>query len=116
MWTFSSLAGAGAFNSNAEDMMKFIQANIENGSILSQTLKKMHEPKFGGDTGVGWMQPTFLDRFFGNKTVVWHNGMVGGYASYVSIDTKTKTGIVIFSNKAVDVTMLGMMLTRQRLS
>ena len=113
LWTFSALAGAGAFNSNAEDMMKFIQENIEDSSIMSRTLKKMHEPQFGGDTGVGWIQPTFLDRFFGNKTVVWHNGMVGGYASYVSIDTKAKTGIVILSNKAVDVTMLGMMLTRQ---
>lgn len=39
--------------------------------------------------------------------------MVGGYASYVALDTKAKTGIVILSNKAVDVTMLGMMLTRQ---
>lgn len=113
IWTFSALAGAGAFNSNAEDMMRFIRENIEDGSILSQTLKKMHAPQFGGDTGIGWLQPMFLDRFFDNKTVVWHNGMVGGYASYISIDTKAKTGIVILSNKAVDVTMLGMMLTRQ---
>jgi len=113
MWTFSALAGAGAFNSNADDLMRFIQANIEDGSYMSGTLNKMHVPQFGGDTGVGWIQPTFLDRLFGNKTVVWHNGMVGGYASYVSIDTKAKTGIVILFNKAVDVTMLGMMLTRQ---
>ncbi|MHB8472243.1 MAG: serine hydrolase domain-containing protein [Gammaproteobacteria bacterium] len=113
MWTFSALAGAGAFNSNVEDMMKFIRANIEDGSLMSRTLKKMHAPQLGGDTGIGWIQPTFLDRFFGNSTVVWHNGMVGGYASYVSIDTKANTGIVILSNKAVDVTMLGMMLTRQ---
>lgn len=113
IWTFSALAGAGAFNSNAEDMMRFVRANIEDGSSMSRTLKKMHTPQFDGDTGIGWMSPTFLDGFFGNKTVIWHNGMVGGYASYVSIDTKAKTGIVILSNKAVDVMMLGMMLTRQ---
>ena len=113
MWTFAALAGAGAFNSDAEDMMKFIRANLADGSPMSRTLKKMHEPQFGGCTGIGWMQPTFIDRFFGNQAVVWHNGMVGGYASYVSVDTKANTGIVILSNKAVDVTMLGMMLTRQ---
>ena len=113
IWTFSVLAGAGAFNSDAEDMMKFIRANIEDDSILSHTLKKMHGPKFGGDTGIGWIQPTFIDRFVGNQSIVWHNGMVGGYASYVSIDTKAKTGILILSNKAIDVTMLGMMMTRQ---
>ena len=113
IWTFSALTGAGAFNSNGEDMMKFVRENIEDGASVSRTLKKMHEPQFGGETGIGWLRPMFLDRFFGNKTVVWHNGMVGGYASYVSVDTKNKTGIVVLSNKAVDVTMLGMALTRQ---
>ena len=113
VWTFSALAGAGAFNSNAEDMMRFVRANIENGSPMSRTLKKMHEPQFGGDTGIGWLQPMFLDKFVGNKTVVWHSGMVGGYASYVSVDTKSKIGIVVFSNKAVDVRMSGIMLRRQ---
>lgn len=113
LWTFRALAGAGAFNSDAEDMMRFIRANIEESSAMSRTFKKMHAPQFGGDTGISWMQPTFIDRFVGNQSVVWHNGMVGGYASYVSIDTKVNTGIVILSNKAVDVTMLGMMLTRQ---
>lgn len=113
LWTFSALAGAGAFHSDAEDMMKFVLANIEDNTLLSQALHKMHTPQFSGDTGIGWIQPTFLDRFFGNKTIVWHNGMVGGYASYVSIDPKARTGVVILSNQAVDVTMLGMMLTRQ---
>ncbi len=80
---------------------------------MSRTLRKMHARQHAGDAGIGWMQPTFLDRVFGNQTMVWHNGMVGGYASYVSIDTNAKTGIVILSNSAIDVTMLGMMLTRQ---
>lgn len=113
IWTFSALAGAGAFNSNVKDMMRFVRANIEDGAPLTRTLKRCHEPQLGGDTGIGWIQPSFLDRLFGNQTVVWHNGMVGGYASYVSIDTQSKTGVVVLFNKAVDVTMLGTMLTRQ---
>ncbi len=113
VWTFGALAGAGAFNSNAADMLKFVQANIEAGSALSLTLEKMHAPQFGGDTGIGWLQPTFIDRFVGNKSVLWHNGLVGGYASYVSIDTHCKTGVVMLSNQAVDFTMLGSILTRQ---
>lgn len=113
IWTFNVLAAAGAFNSDVEDVLKFIRANIEDDFILSRSLKKMHQQQFGGTTGIGWMLPTFFDKFVGNREVVWHNGMVGGYASYVSIDTEAKTGIVILSNKAVDVTMLGMMLTRQ---
>ncbi len=112
LWTFRALAGAGAYHSTVEDMIKFVRANIEYDALISSTLKKMHMPLSPGISGIGWIQATFIDRFVGNKSVVWHNGMVGGYASYVSVDTEAKTGIVILSNKAVDVTMLGMMLTR----
>lgn len=112
-WTFAALAGAGAFYSNAEDMLKFIQANVEAGGAASQSFRKMREPQFGGDTGIGWLQPTFLHRFFANQKVVWHNGMVGGYAAYLSIDAETKTGVVILTNQASATDMLGMMLARQ---
>ncbi|MCD6064791.1 MAG: beta-lactamase, partial [Flavipsychrobacter sp.] len=51
VWTFASLAGAGAFYSNAEDMMKFIQANLEQSGAAGQGFLKMREPQFKGDTG-----------------------------------------------------------------
>lgn len=111
-WTFASLAAAGAFYSNAENMVRFIQANLQQGPI-SSSLQKMREPQCRGDTGIGWMQPRFLDRLFGNRTMVWHNGMVGGYASYLSVDAATQTGVVILTNQASSVDMLGIMLTRQ---
>ncbi len=113
IWKFSALAAAGAFNSNVQDMLKFVRANVDDGAPASPSFRKMHDPQFSGNTGIGWMQPSFLDKFFGNRKVVWHNGMAGGYASYLSIDTETRTGTIILANKAVDVTMLGMMLTRQ---
>ena len=113
IWTFGALGGAGAFNSNASDMMKFIQANIDGSSPIIHSLKRTHKKRFDGHTGIGWLQPTFLDRFLGNRSIIWHNGLVGGYASYISVDTKNKTGLVLLSNKAIDVTMLGIMVTRQ---
>jgi CubicO group peptidase (beta-lactamase class C family) len=113
IWTFAALAGAGAFYSNADDMLKFIRASVEDGGLASPSFQKMRVPQFGGDTGIGWMQATFLDRFFGNRKVVWHNGMVGGYASYLCIDAQARTGVVILTNQASATEMLGMMLTRQ---
>ncbi len=113
LWTFSILAGAGAFSSNVDDMMKFVRANIEQGSHMSETLIKMQAPQFKGTTGIGWMQATFVDRFFGNRGVVCHNGMVGGYTAYMAINSQDKYGIVVLSNKSVDVTMLGIELVRQ---
>lgn len=113
LWTFSALGGAGAFSSTAEDLTNFIQASVAESGVASQLLLKMSEQQFKGSSGIGWMQPSFIDRFVGNRTVVWHNGMVGGYASYLAIDKKAGTGVVVLTNQASSVEMLGMMLMRQ---
>lgn len=113
LWTFSALGGAGAFSSTAEDLTNFIQASVAESGVASQLLLKMSEQQFKGSSGIGWMQPSFIDRFVGNRTVVWHNGMVGGYASYLAIDKKAGTGVVVLTNQASAVEMLGMMLMRQ---
>jgi CubicO group peptidase (beta-lactamase class C family) len=112
-WTFNALAGAGAFYSNTQDMLRFIQASIKEDGAASKLFETMRKPQFRGDSGIGWLQPTFLDRFFGNRQVVWHNAMVGGYASYLSIDAQSKSGVVILTNQASTPEMLGMILTRQ---
>jgi len=113
VWTFAALYGAGAYSSTAEDLTRFIQVSVAESGLASQLLLKMSEKQFNGDTGIGWMQPSFIDRFVGNRAVVWHNGMVGGYASYLSIDAESKSGVVILTNQASSTDMLGMMLTRQ---
>lgn len=114
IWIDNVLTGAGSFTSNVSDMMKFIKANLENDSPISNSLQKMHGDQYDGDTGsIGWIQPMFLDRLVGNRSIIWHNGLAGGYASYIAINTKNKTGLVILSNKSIGVTTLGMMLMRQ---
>jgi CubicO group peptidase (beta-lactamase class C family) len=113
-WRFAALHGAGALSANVRDMLRFIQANVEeDGQPLHAGFKKMHEPQFNGHTGIGWMRPTWLDRLCGNTQVVWHNGMVGGYASYLCVDAKARIGVVILTNKAIGPEVLGTMLMRQ---
>ena len=113
LWRFGALAGAGAYASNAEDLMKFVRGSVEPEGPASRAFRKMREAQYDGESGIGWMQPTFFDRFFGNRNVVWHNGMVGGYASYLSIDDETRTGVVVLINQARATESLGMMLTLQ---
>jgi CubicO group peptidase (beta-lactamase class C family) len=113
MWTFAALGGAGAYSSTADDLTTFIRASVAESGLASQLLRKMSEPQFKGDAGIGWMQPSFIDRFVGNRAVVWHNGMVGGYASYLAIDKEAGTGVVVLANQASATEMLGMMLIRQ---
>ena len=111
LWTFSALAGAGGFSSTVSDMVAFLRANIEDSSSLFQSFKKMHPAQDNGDTGIGWIQAGIIDKFLGNQSIVWHNGMVGGYASYLCVDVKNNSGVVILTNIAIDPAMMGRMMT-----
>lgn len=108
VWEDSVLTGAGSFLSNAEDMIKFIEANLdESGSTISASLIKTQERQPNGATGLGWHYPMFGEKLLGLKDIIWHSGMAGGYSSYIAIDKNNDTGIIILSNTANDVRSLG---------
>lgn len=112
IWIDNVLTGAGSFLSNGHDMLKFIKANLnENQTQISKSLIATHMQQLNGETGLGWILPSATDNFLGNKNIVWHNGMAGGYASFIVIDKVNNYGFFILSNKAIDVTKFGMKLT-----
>ena len=80
----------------------------EKETKLSKSLIKTHQQQLNGETGLGWILPSNADKLLGNESIVWHNGMAGGYASFLAIDKKNNYGVIVLSNKAVDVTKLGM--------
>lgn len=113
VWTDNVLTGAGSFLSDASDMLKFIKANLrQDASGISASLLRTHTQQLGGETGLGWILPSSTDKLMGNGDLVWHNGMAGGYASFVAVDRPNQYGLVVLSNKAEDVTALGMKLAR----
>jgi serine-type D-Ala-D-Ala carboxypeptidase/endopeptidase len=112
IWQDNVLTGAGSFLSNADDMTKFISANLSaNYNEISPPLIQCHKPQLTGETGLGWhMSNTWFDDLFGLKGIIWHNGGAGGYSSYIAIDYASKSGIIILSNDAKDITTLGVNL------
>ena len=109
VWEDAVLTGAGSFLSNAEDMTKFIRANLDaSRNEIFGSLLKTHEKQTGGGTGLGWH---YYSRFFAVLTdeedVIWHNGGAGGYASFIAINKRTKSGVIVLSNTTDDVTGLG---------
>ena len=107
------MTGAASFLSNASDMIKFIKANLkENETSISTSLIHTHKRQLNGETGLGWILPSGADKLLGNKDIVWHNGMAGVYASFLAIDKTNGYGIIILSNKAIDVTTFGMKMVR----
>lgn len=97
-WTFDVLAPAGAFRSNADDMLKFVRANLEpDRTPIAAALRLSHKRHFkdwAGQCGLGWqIRTTFED-----LTFLWHNGGTAGFISFVGFDPRHKTGLVLLSN------------------
>jgi serine-type D-Ala-D-Ala carboxypeptidase/endopeptidase len=109
IWVDHVLTGAGSYLSSTSDMVKFVKANLsETNSPISPSLLKSHQPQFTAEGALGWMLSGSVDKILGNKNLLWHNGMAGGYSSYLAVDKTNQFGFVILSNKSIDVTSLGM--------
>jgi serine-type D-Ala-D-Ala carboxypeptidase/endopeptidase len=110
-WDIPTLAGAGGLHSTAVDMLKFIEANLtDDDEPLTQTFKLSHEKRHTMDDdlamGLGW-------HIARDGVTRWHNGMTGGYASWVSVVPQLDLGVVVLANTAtMKVTELGEQLTR----
>ncbi len=106
-WDMTTLAGAGGLHSDAQDLILYLQALMhpsdKNSSplVLVQTVQR---PTDQSDTNIGlaWN----IQQLRG-QSVVWHNGMTGGYASYVGFTADGQHGVVILSNTARFVDDIG---------
>jgi serine-type D-Ala-D-Ala carboxypeptidase/endopeptidase len=93
-WDFDIMAPAGAFRSNAEDMLKFLRANLEpDRTPIAAALRECKKRHFK-DIGLAW---NFLTTFEG-LTFIWHNGGTGGYRSFAGFDAQNGTAVVVLSN------------------
>lgn len=98
-WGFDALAGAGAICSTTEDMLRFIQANLDPpASPLGKAIElawKQHLPARGQAfaLGLGW-------HIARDGQTRWHNGQTGGYHSMMLIDRRLDAGVVVLCNTA----------------
>lgn len=115
-WDLPTLAGAGALRSTLEDMLRFLQANLDKDKPgLASVLQDTHAARHAlttpdGSIGLGW----HLRRAF-DREIVWHNGGTGGYHSFIGFDEKTKTGVVLLHNSAQSIDDIGFHLIEPRL-
>ena len=58
--------------------------------------------KGGGDGRLAWQYSKI-----GGHPILWHNGMVGGCASYLGVLEEEKVGVVILANTAKNVDAIG---------
>jgi Beta-lactamase class C and other penicillin binding proteins len=108
-WHFSAMAPAGGIRSTGNDMLRYLEANMGSRQTpLSAAMRDAHIPR--ADTsvphnriGLIWM----TRHQDGGNDVVWHNGMTGGFASFIGFTTDHQHGVVILTNAAVKVDDIG---------
>jgi D-alanyl-D-alanine-carboxypeptidase/D-alanyl-D-alanine-endopeptidase len=110
-WDIPTLAGAGAIRSSANDMIKFIRANLKNDrQPLTRAMAfariKRHTMEDGLSMGLGW----HLAR---DGKTLWHNGGTGGYHGWLAIAPERGVGVVVLANTAnMRLDELGEQVTR----
>lgn len=99
-WDIPALAGAGALRSTADDMLKYLAAQLapeKTPLAAAIALSRKRHFKIGemGGCGLGWLMGR--DKL---GLIFDHAGQTGGYASYASIDPQRKAGVVVLSDTA----------------
>jgi D-alanyl-D-alanine-carboxypeptidase/D-alanyl-D-alanine-endopeptidase len=106
-WDLDALAGAGAIRSTANDMLKFLAANLElTDTPLKAAMRRMRSVrKDAGSPNVeiamGW------HIFKQNGDLFWHNGGTAGYRSFAGFDPAKKTAVVVLCNTFFDIDDIG---------
>lgn len=98
-WDLPVFAGAGALRSNAEDMLRFLDANLSADTTpLHKAMQFSHEPREAADgnmkIGLGWLTSTNK----GGLQGIWHGGGTGGYRTIIAMDAKRGIGVVVLEN------------------
>ncbi len=98
-WDIPALAGAGDLVSSANDMLKFVAANLcIDHCLLKEAMTLSHEPTTHSSipntqVGLGWHI-----RDHKGRKLIWHNGGTGGFRSFVGFAPDKKFGVVVLTN------------------
>ena len=98
-WDVAVLSGAGGLNSNVNDMLTYVDANVGPArSPIEQSMRfaqKGHRPGSRPEIqmGLGWMSFTQ-----GARTALGHSGGTAGYSTFIGLDPAMNAGSVVLTN------------------
>src|SRR5918992_526154 len=95
---WAELPAMGALRSNAEDLLRFLAANVgPPDSHLERVMRIAHEPRnkvgLNADIGLNWQIMKY-----GSKKIVGHGGATQGFRAFVGFDPDARVGAVILAN------------------
>ncbi|HEY2415944.1 MAG TPA: serine hydrolase [Pirellulaceae bacterium] len=97
-WPWACLAPCGGLRSTANDMLKFVAANLElTDTPLKPAFERAQRHYYAVndnlDMGLNWLLP--------KSGLVFHNGMTGGYNSFVAFSKTDKFGLVVLADTTI---------------
>jgi CubicO group peptidase (beta-lactamase class C family) len=113
-WDLPTLAAAGAYRSNLDDMMRFLAANLRPPKTdLERSIQATHRAqrtvtdtiahRIGiNEMGIGWQI-----RSRGGTRIVWKDGGTAGFQTFIGFDPERRIGVVVLSNTNIEVDDLG---------
>jgi CubicO group peptidase (beta-lactamase class C family) len=108
-WELDALAGAGAIRSTANDMLKFLAANLDlTDTPLKAAMHRMRSVQ--KETGVPDLDIAMawhIWKKYGD-TIYWHNGGTAGYRSFAGFDLAKKTGVVVLCDTFHEIDDIGL--------
>jgi CubicO group peptidase (beta-lactamase class C family) len=99
-WDMSALAGAGALNSTAADLARFLHASLHpQATPIAEAAEEAQRPQpqapGGPRTGLGWHITERQGRL-----VHWHNGGTGGFSAMLALDRQAGCGVAAVATAA----------------
>jgi CubicO group peptidase (beta-lactamase class C family) len=98
-WDFGVFKGAGGLNSNVEDLLTYIDANIGEPRLpIEAAMRDAHEPRHslsidGNSQSLGW---DYRER--PGRTIIYKSGSTAGFAGALGFDPANRAGVVVLGN------------------
>lgn len=118
-WDLGCLAAAGALGSTIPDLAKFLELQLQAGHddvvpVAGGTLTELHTAQqlakdWKSARGLGW----HLECNEGQGNLVWHNGGLDGFTSWLSFLPKYQVGVIVLTNCGRSVDSLGQWLQKE---
>ncbi len=108
-WNLGEIPGCGGLRSTPEDMMLYLQANLEE---KDPAIKLSHATTFQSSKynslGMAWQKQQSLS----GDELIWHNGGTYGFSSFMGFMKSKNCGVVVLSNSGNNVDALSVNLLK----
>jgi len=113
-WRFTgNMLGAGGLYADTADLLTFAAAHLgsKGNSLLDSAMRdtmRVYYPREKEAANIAWVSDTY-----GEQTITYQVGYIGGYSSYIGIDRQNHFAVVVLQNSFTWQNNLGHSVLRQ---